>query len=186
MTGNFLDKAGNEKLVSKMRKNGHYVGAHSDRHLLYCDWKKRDSLLIDKRTFDQDLLTVYRKLKKFGVDQTEAPFFLPPYEWYNKEISKWTSNHGLQIINFTPGILTTADYTTPDMGKRYRSSEVIYQSVLSFMNQDIHELKGFIILIHLGVGPKRTDKFYDRLPNLIHILMEKGYQFERIDNLLKQ
>ncbi|MCL4639356.1 MULTISPECIES: polysaccharide deacetylase family protein [Olivibacter] len=185
LTGRFLDNPINEPLILKMLEDQHYIGAHSDQHLLYCDWTNRDSLLIDRRTFDQDLSKVYYKLKRFGIDKTKAPLFLPPYEWYNKEISEWTSNHGLQLINFTPGTLTTADYTTPDMGKRYRSSEVIYESVLSFMKQDIHELKGFIMLIHLGVGPHRKDKFYNRLPSLINTLLDNGYRFERIDELLK-
>lgn len=186
LTGRFLDNPTNELLISRMLRDQHYVGAHSDQHLLYCDWTKRDSLLIDKYTFDQDLSQVYRKLERFGVNKTKASFFLPPYEWYNKEISEWTSNHGLQLINFTPGTLTTADYTIPNMGKRYRSSEVIYDSVLSFMKKDAHELRGFIMLIHLGVGPHRTDKFYNRLPSLMDTLIDKGYQFKRIDELLKQ
>ena len=47
-------------------------------------------------------------------------------------------------------------------------------------------LNGFILLLHIGTDPKRTDKFYAQLPNLIKWLKEKGYKFERIDQLLKE
>jgi len=51
-TGNFLRNPDHATLVRKVINNGHYVGPHSDRHLLYCDWDKRDALLVDRRTFE--------------------------------------------------------------------------------------------------------------------------------------
>lgn len=185
LTGRFLANRANQAAIAKMKKMGHYIGAHSDAHLLYCDWNKRDSLLIDETTFYDDLNKVYRKLARFGVEKKDAHFFLPPYEWYNKEISRWTSNHDLQLINFTPGTLTTADYTFPAMGEKYRSSAVILNSVLSYMEHHAEGLNGFMMLIHLGAGPQRQDKFYKHLPTLIDRLQRDGYQLKRIDELLK-
>ena len=43
LTGDFVRSY--EGLVKDIAKNGHFVGAHSDKHLLYCDWTNRDSLL---------------------------------------------------------------------------------------------------------------------------------------------
>jgi len=31
------------------------LGPHSDQHLLYCDWDKRDSLLVTREDFRIDL-----------------------------------------------------------------------------------------------------------------------------------
>lgn len=108
-----------------------------------------------------------------------AHFFIPPYEWYNDSISDWTHALGLQLINFSTGTKSTADYTTPDM-KNYRSSEEIMQSI----KQRSPDLNGFILLLHIGTDPKRTDKFYTRLGELIEYLNEKNYKFVKIDDLL--
>lgn len=46
-------------------------------------------------------------------------------------------------------------------------------------------LNGFILLIHIGTDPRRTDKFYNYLPTLINELKNRGYEFERVDQMLK-
>ncbi len=38
---------------------------------------------------------------------------------------------GLQLINYTPGTLSHADYTT-SKDKNYRSSETIYNSIIDY------------------------------------------------------
>lgn len=167
-----------------MKTNGNYLGAHSNEHLLYCDWTKRDSLLVSKQQFKSDLQNNYDELKGFGVSKSSAHFFLPPYEWYNDSIASWTKEMGLQLINYTPGTLSHADYTTPDE-KNYRNSDMIYQSIIDYEKKHPSGLNGFILLMHIGTDAKRTNKFYDRLPLLIQWLKEKGYQPIRIDELLK-
>ena len=52
------------------------------------------------------------------------------------------------------------------MGTRYRSSEEIYQSVLQYELKDANGLNGFMLLVHIGTDPRRTDKFYNRLRNI--------------------
>ncbi len=168
--------------IKRLKKDGHYLGAHSNEHLLYCDWKNRDSLLVTKETFLTDLWENYVEMEAFGVKKKEAPYFLPPYEWYNDTIAAWTKQAGLQLINFSPGTLSHADYTTPN-AKNYRSSETIYQSIISYEQK--RGMNGFILLMHIGTDPKRTDKFYYQLPLLIKHLKNKGYQFKKVDALLK-
>ena len=70
-------------------------------------------------------------MKQFGIEKKEAKFFLPPYEWYNDTIASWTKDLGLQLINYTPGTISHADYTTPDQNN-YRSSQTIYQSISDY------------------------------------------------------
>ena len=91
---------------------------------------------------------------------------------------------GLQLINYTPGTLSHADYTTTK-DKNYRSSETIYNSIIDYERSKPAGLNGFILLMHIGAGPNRTDKFYSRLPALIKYLKQKGYQFQTVDKLLK-
>ena len=116
-------------------------------------------------------------MAQFGISQNDASYFMPPYEWYNQQISDWTSELGLTLVNFTPGTRSNADYTTPDMGEKYVDSQYIYNRILQYEAQASNGLNGFILLIHIGTHPDRTDKFYDRLPDLIVELRERGYRF---------
>lgn len=183
-TGRFYRTPTFQEIIQQLKRNGNYLGAHSNAHLLYCDWTKRDSLLVSKQEFKADLEKNYDELKKNGVAKTAAHFFLPPYEWYNDSIAAWTKEMGLQLINYTAGTLSHADYTTPDQ-KNYRSSEVIYQSIIDYEKNDVSGLNGFILLMHIGTDPKRTDKLYYRLPQLIQWFNRKNYRLVRIDELLK-
>lgn len=184
-TGDFYRLPENEALIRGLKAGGHYLGAHSDKHLLYAPWDNRDSLLVTKEQFTEDLLSNYREMARFGIRKEDAHFFLPPYEWYNATISRWTKELGLQLINFSPGTRSNADYTTPDMGERYRSSQEIMESILRYEEESASGLNGFILLLHIGTHPDRTDKFYDRLEELIGELRERGYRFEIMDFLHK-
>ena len=179
LTGRFYGNPQFRKVVQQLKNDGHYLGPHSNQHLLYCDWTKRDSLLVTRQSFSIDLLANLAVMRDLGVDKVK--YFLPPYEWYNDSIAQWTSELGLQLINYTPGTLSHADYTTPE-DKNYRSSETIYKSIIDFESQS--GLDGFILLMHIGTDANRTDKFYKRLPRLIDYLKGKGYQFRTIDRLL--
>ena len=114
-------------------------------------------------------------MEEVGIAYTDAPLFVPPYEHYNAEIAAWTKALGLQLMNFTAGTLTNADYTTPDM-KNYRSSKEIYEKVMSVEAKE--GLNGHIMLIHLGTHDNRNDKFYNSyLEKMIKALKNKGYSF---------
>jgi peptidoglycan/xylan/chitin deacetylase (PgdA/CDA1 family) len=89
----------------------------------------------------------------------------------------------LQLINYTPGTLSHADYTLPGT-QEYKSSRDIYQSIMEFENNQPGGLNGFILLSHVGSSPQRGDKFYYLLDELIGELKQKGYTFVRIDELL--
>lgn len=182
-TGRFYRNKAFAPIIKQLKAAGHYLGAHSDAHLLYADWVKRDSLLITQQQFRSDLEKNYKAMEAYGINKTAAPFFLPPYEWYNDTIAAWTKQMGLQLINFTPGTLSHADYTTPEAAN-YRSSETIWNSIMDREAASLSGLNGAILLMHIGAGNKRTDKFYDRLPQLIKTLQEKGYNLVRVDELL--
>jgi len=182
-TGDFYANPSFSKLIRQLKKDGHYLGAHSSQHLLYADWEKRDSTLVTKEAFTHDLEDNYRIMANYGIARTDAPYFLPPYEWYNQEIAEWTKQMNLTLINFSAGTRSAADYTYPEMGSRYLGSEEIYQSIIEYEQK--HGMNGFILLIHIGTDPRRKDKLYHRLGDLIDEMKARGYTFRRVDDLLK-
>lgn len=182
LTGTFYDTKALAPLIRRLKADGHYLASHSGEHLLYCDWNKRDSLLVTRREFERDLARGYRAMEQFGLP---APhYFLPPYEWYNDSIVQWTADLGLQLVNFSYGTRSTADYTYPGMGKNYRSSDEIFQSVVNFEDQHPAGLNGFILLLHIGTDKRRIDKFYFQLDKLIRYLQRNQYELVTIPRLL--
>lgn len=185
LTGDFYRNEQFRPLIKGLRRRGHYLGAHSDKHLLYCDWTKRDSLLLNEQQFSMDLADNYAAMAKHGIEANKSRYFLPPYEWYNDSIADWTARYGMQLINYTPGTRSTADYTM-ETDKNYRDSESIFNSITGYEGSQPAGLNGFILLLHAGAGPGRNDKFFYKLPELIKYLKTKGYRFVRIDDLLQQ
>jgi peptidoglycan/xylan/chitin deacetylase (PgdA/CDA1 family) len=183
LTGRFYQNPAFKKMVQQLMRDGDYLGPHSNQHLLYCDWNNRDSLLVTKNDFSNDLLANLDIMHSQGINTFKTKFFLPPYEWYNDSIARWTGDLGLQLVNYTPGTLSHADYTTP-ADKNYRTSESIFNSIVDYDRSHLAGLNGFILLMHIGTDPKRMDKFYNRLPQLIQYLKLRGYSFKTVDQLL--
>jgi peptidoglycan/xylan/chitin deacetylase (PgdA/CDA1 family) len=181
LTGDFVRRY--PQAVRQMATGGHYVGAHSDAHMLYAPWSNRDSLYITKAEFEEDLLANYAALKPFGITPAKAPIFLPPYEWYNDSIAAWTKGLGLTLINNTSGTLSAADYTTPSM-PNYRNSDAIFNSIVQKARQVPYGVNGYMLLLHVGTDPARADKFYFLLPLLIQELRNQGYRFVGLESLL--
>ncbi|WP_299530463.1 glycoside hydrolase family 9 protein [Ulvibacterium sp.] len=177
-TGNFYRNKNFAPLIEKAKDQGHYLGAHSDKHLLYNDWEEKKRL-VSQEEFKADLKANYKEMEKYGIK--EAPYFLPPYEWNDEIITQWADQMEIAVINYTPGTLSHADYTTPKMDN-YRSTDRIMQSILTFEEKE--GLNGFMLLSHIGTEDDRTDKFYSRLDELITTLKERGYKFDTLENLL--
>lgn len=182
-TGDFYRNAEHKGLIAGLRSDGHYLGPHSDKHLLYSDWEDRAKTLVTRDEFRKDILANYKAMEEFGLKSNDCRFFIPPYEWYNREVAGWAEELGLVLFNFTPGTSSNADYTTPSMPE-YLSSQAIYDRVLKYERTDPLGFNGFILLIHIGTAPERTDKFYDRLDDLLGYLSAKDYRLVRIDELL--
>ncbi len=179
-TGNFYRNEKFEPFIRNTIKQGHYLGAHSDRHLLYNDWTEKKRL-VSQQEFKADLNANYAEMEKFGIAKSQAAYFLPPYEWNDEIITQWADQMDITLINYTPGTLSHADYTTPEM-QNYKSTDDIIQSI--FSHEQKEGLNGFMLLSHIGTGSDRTDKFYSKLDELISILKEKGYEFESLEGIL--
>ena len=178
-TGDFYRNPEFRDLITSLKNDGHYLGAHSGHHLLFCSWENRDSLLVTHQEFLNDLHDNYEAMNAFGITKKNAPVFLPAFEWYNRRIYEWVSGDSLRLVNFSPGTSSNADWTYPELGRSYLTADTIYNRIVNYEKK--YGLNGFILLIHPGTDPRRPDKLYDRLDELVTYLKSKGYRFTRID-----
>jgi peptidoglycan/xylan/chitin deacetylase (PgdA/CDA1 family) len=183
-TGDYLRAESNRTAIERAVAEGHVLGPHSDAHLLYAPWDDREKTLVTQEQFTADLRANTDALSRFGVVCEDMKWWIPPYEWYNAEIARWSREAGHRLFCFTPGTLSHADYT-PDDAKNFRSNEVIWNSILEFEATKEDGLNGFLMLVHVGAGPGRTEKFFDRLDELITVLKERGYAFASVPELLE-
>lgn len=177
LTGNCLRMEEHENLIRNIIRDGHYVGGHSDGHLLYAPWEKRDSLIVSKEEIERDLIRNAQELKRFGISKEQSQWFLPPYEYYNRESVNIIENMGYRVVNYTPGTGTAADYTVPSMAS-YQPSEKLITRLYTF--EQAMGLNGALLLIHPGVEDSRPDKLYNRLGEIIQYFKKKGYSFESL------
>jgi peptidoglycan/xylan/chitin deacetylase (PgdA/CDA1 family) len=181
LTGVFLDNPAFAPTVRRIVAEGHYLGPHSDQHLLLCDWSAEKKRLVSRAVFMADLTANREKIAR--VTPESPRWFLPPYENYDAEIARWTEALGLRLVNYTPGTRSAADYTAEN-ARNFVASAAIVRSILEREQADPHGLNGFLLLLHLGAGPARADKMHRKFPALLDELVARGYRCVRIDELL--
>ncbi len=184
LTGDFLANTNFAIVARRIVKDGHYLGPHSDKHLLYCAWDGTHKTLVTRAAFESDVEDNLKKIGAFGVPRARVRCFLPEYEHYNAQIAQWAGAMGLTVVNFTPGTRSNADYTG-EADRNFVSSKAIFDSVVAEERRDPNGLNGFLLLFHLGAGPRRADKFHNRIAELLDFLAAKGYRFVRVDELLE-
>lgn len=173
-TGNFLRDSANDAVVRRIIADGHYVGPHSDRHLLLADWDGRRTTLVSADSLLRDLDRNYAELQRHGVSRSDARIALPPYEWCNAMQAAAYRSAGVTPVNPTPEIETYRDYTLPGMPEYKTSAEMLGQL---YAYERARGLNGAIIILHLGTRDERTDKLYDHLGAIIDTLTVRGYRF---------
>lgn len=180
LTGNCLRMDEHKQNIERIISEGHYLGGHSDKHVLYADWGAKRPSLMTADSIMCDLKANYAELAKFGVTKDKAQWFLPPYEHYNSESVGIINAMGITLVNYTPGIGTPADYTIPSM-KSYRDAQTLIDGLYKFEKSE--GLDGALLLIHPGIHPDRpqSERLYNRLDEIIRYLKKKGYSFDRLD-----
>lgn len=179
LTGDFLRREEFAPLVRRIVAEGHFLGPHSDKHLLYCAWEDQARTLVTRDVFVRDVEDNLREIERFGVRREHVTFWVPAYEWANREILAWSRDLGLRTSGiFLRGTRAHADYTCDDDPK-FVSSARIVDSVLDRERES--GLAGAELLMHVGAGPCRTDKLHARFGVLLDALIARGYGFDRID-----
>ena len=181
-TGNSLRMPEHKEIIENIISMGNYVGGHSDKHVLYAPWGKRDSLIVTRDSIVKDIRQNAAELAKFGIAQKDSKWFLSPYEYYNNETVNILERAGYKTINYTPGTSTPADYTIPSM-KEYKTAQYLIDKLFSYENKNT--LNGAIILIHPGIEATRPEgqRLYNRLREIVDYLKGKGYSFKSFKDL---
>lgn len=183
VTGDYIRTKEFHPALHRMTREGHYLGPHSDSHPLYCPWEDREKTLVTEEFFKTDLLKNVEDLKQFGtMKEGQHVYFIPPYEWFNNDQTKWTQDLGFTMFNFTPGSGSNRDWA-PEGHKSFAPSITIMEDILKYEQKDPHGLNGFLLLLHLG--SERKDKTFLYLEPLLIELKNRGYNFVRVDELIK-
>jgi len=183
VTGDFIRTPDHQPYLRRIVAEGHYLGPHSDAHLLYCPWEERDRTLVTESVFRADLEKNLADLSRYGRTREQMRCFIPPYEWYNEQIVTWAREMGLVLFNFTPGTRSNADYMA-NSDPKFIPSRRIRESILEYESSKPGGLNGFLLLLHLGAGPDRTDKMHPHVGPLLDELTRRGYSFVRVDEML--
>ena len=182
LTGRFLRNEAFGPHVARIVGEGHYLGPHSDGHLLYAPWDDRQSSLVTREELQDDLQRNLAEVRAAGVgDPSAASYFIPPYEWYNRDHVAWSRELGVEVVNYTPGPRSHRDYAR-EGDPAFAPAEEILAGILSFADADPAGLRGAIVLLHIGSG--RRDPFHRLLGRLCDELLTRGYEPVRIDELL--
>lgn len=176
-TGNFLRRPENAPVIRRAVAEGHYVGPHSDGHILLADWDKARTPLVTPDSLLRDLAQNFIELRRFGVNPDSARYVLPPFEWAAPIHAQTYRSAGYIPLGLTPGIETYADYTTPDM-TYYRSAEYLWHQLTDYVNE--HPINGSVFIIHLGTDDARKDKLWRKLPEILHFLKQKDYKIQKL------
>ena len=88
--------------------------------------------------------------------------------------------NGIKLINNSSGTITHHDWTFPE-GKPYYSSDSLMKNLINY--ETVKGLNGYILPIHPGTDPRRTDKFYLRLDSVLNYLESKDYRFRSFAEL---
>jgi endoglucanase len=183
VTGNFVRQDKLRRLLRRAIAEGHYIGPHSNSHPLYASWDERDKTLVTKTFFKKDLEENVAALWEIGaLRRDQSVLFIPPYEHYNHDQARWSRELGVILFNMTPGCGSSRDYIK-EGAPHFVSAQKIYDDILAYERKDSHGLNGFVLLLHLGSG--RKGPFHPMLGPLCDELSKRGYEFGRIDRLLR-
>jgi peptidoglycan/xylan/chitin deacetylase (PgdA/CDA1 family) len=182
-TGDYLRKPEHAEFLKRIIAQDHYLGPHSDSHPLYAPWEDRSKTLVTEEFFKKDLQKNIDDLRKLGAlrDDKKPIYFIPPYEWYNADQSRWSRDMNVMLFNFTPGSGSNRDWA-PEDHKSFVPSKKIIEDVLAYETKDPHGMNGFLLLLH--VGSQRKDKTFLLLDELLKQLEARGYHFVTVDQLL--
>lgn len=177
-TGNFLRDTVHKAIINRIINGGHYVGGHSDGHILLADWDDKRTPLVTDDSMLADVRRNLALLESFGIRRDSCRWFMPPFEWIAApQVPVLRDSLGLEIINPTPGIQIFRDYTTPGMPD-YHSSDSILRQLYDFESRK--GLNGVFLIIHLGTQDVRTDKLYLHLDEILDTLAARGYTLARL------
>jgi peptidoglycan/xylan/chitin deacetylase (PgdA/CDA1 family) len=173
----FLAWPVNAGFVRSAAAEGHFVGPQSDN---WTEFTKVGTRATTYATVEEHL----NLLGQAGVSRNQMRFFLPTSDQLNSTVVENGRGYGMSMITGTPGTLSLRT-TTQENTAEFTSSQRILESILNREHSGSNGLNGFQLLFQLDSGDRHTDKFYTRFGELLDTLQNRGYEFVRLDELLK-
>ena len=163
--------------LRRIIREGHYLSAHSNKHLLLCPEDDKSINLVTADSLAKDIAGMEAELRKLGLEKKDFCWMIPPYENYNQFSANALRDLGYKLINPTPGGILTGEDWAPIGAPNFVSGEEIMDSIWAF--EEENTLNGVILLVHAMHYPDRTDadRIYTRLDEIINGLKVKGYSF---------
>jgi peptidoglycan/xylan/chitin deacetylase (PgdA/CDA1 family) len=176
VSSDFMSWPMNASFVRAAYAEGHFVGPQSD------NWDEFNKVGARVNTYGsvEEHLSL---LGEMGVSRNEMRFFLPTSDQLNSTVVEHGREYGMSMITGTPGTLSLKTTTSEDKG--FVSSQRVIESILNRERSGKNGLNGFQLLFQLDSGARQTDKFYTRFAELLDTLQNRGYEFVRLDELLK-
>lgn len=153
VTGHYIDSA--RDLVKRMRREGHIVGNHTDKH------PTMPLITVDRMKAEIDKLAD----KYAEVTGEDMVYFRPPKGAFSERSLKLTSDLGYKSIFWSYAYLDWDE-------NRHMSEDTIYQKYM----KNLHN--GEIILMH--AVSKENANVLDRI---IKATKAKGYKFKTLDDI---
>ena len=176
VSSDFMAWPMNASFVRTAHADGHFVGPQSD------DWDEFTQ--VGKRAPTYGSVEEHLNLLgEAGVPRNEMRFFLPTSDQLNSTVVEHGREYGMSMITGTPGTLSLK--TTSSETRGFISSQQIVESILNRERSGKNGLNGFQLLFQLDSGERHTDTFYARFSELLDALQNRGYEFVRVDELLK-
>jgi len=143
-------------LVQQELKQGHMIGNHSWNHPM---------LTYRTTRVSQQLLDTQDTIQK--ISGFKPCLMRPPYGAWNQSVQTESARRGLEIVLWD---VDSRDWSKPGTAH-------IVRNVVSGVKN------GSIVLMHDGGGDRSQGLV--ALPQIIHILRQRGFRFIRLDQLLK-
>ncbi|MBI3398440.1 MAG: polysaccharide deacetylase family protein [Deltaproteobacteria bacterium] len=190
LTGEFIKKY--PELVKKMAEDGHEIGNHSMTHPHLTTFEKnfKQQTLPDvNKEFITRQLKETATIFKDTTGKDMAPLWRAPYGEQNAEIRQWAYEAGFTHIGWTADSRTkqsldSLDWVSNEESEFYHSADEIKDRILNF-DKDGHEVKGGIVLMHLGTD-RKDSHVSAKLPEIIDSLEQRGYRIVKVSELLNE
>jgi len=177
VSSDFMSWPLNASFIRGAYGEGHFVGPQSDN---WDDFNKIGARVNTYGAVEEHLSL----LAEAGISRSEMRFFLPTSDQLNSTAVEHGREYGLSMITGTPGTLSLKT-TSAEGAKGFVGSQLILESILNREHSGKNGLNGYQLLFQLDSGTRQTDRFYTRFAELLDALQNRGYEFVRLDELLK-